>query len=40
VAGRKIAFEEKAIIRKMLQKGFTLNRVIPWADENYGHKMM
>ena len=33
------AMEEKAFIRKMLEEGFSVDRVIQLVDEKYGHKM-
>jgi len=33
------AIEEKAFIRKELQEGFSVERVIQLVDEKYGHKM-
>ena len=35
----KGAVEEKAFIRKMLQEGFSTDRVIQLVDEKYGHKI-
>jgi cytochrome c-type biogenesis protein CcmH/NrfF len=35
----KGAVEEKAFIRKMLQEGFSVDRVIQLVDEKYGHKI-
>ena len=35
----KGADEEKAFIRKMLQEGFSTDRVIQLVDEKYGHKI-
>ncbi len=35
----KGAVEAKAFIRKMLEEGFSVERVIQLVDEKYGHKM-
>jgi len=35
----KGAVEEKAFIRKMLEEGFPVDRVIQLVDEKYGHKI-
>lgn len=35
----KGAVEEKAFIRKMLQEGFSTDRVIQLVDEKYGHRI-
>jgi cytochrome c-type biogenesis protein CcmH/NrfF len=35
----KGAIQEKAFIRKMLQEGFTVERVIQLVDERYGYKI-
>ena len=35
----KGAIEEKAFIRKMLQEGFSVDRIIRLVDEKYGYKV-